>query len=332
MSFRLGFLTHLHGEQPARELYPAVLDLFVAAEELGFDSGWVAQHHLSTAEGRLPSPLVFLAAAAERTSRIRLGTAVVTLSLDDPLRVAEDAAVLDALSDGLLELGLGSGNPHPAQFAAFARDPGRRRDLYAGNLDRLRGALRGEELAPAIALQPSARRLAERIWESPLSVDRVRRAARAGHGILLGIGPAGTVQLELAREYTAALDGTTPRIAVVHAAFPGPDRETAAAELWPGVSAQSLGYYADAGWVAPDAGPAELFAAMNIHHGAPDDILASLAAEPVLDLASDLVLAVQAQGTGVDRAIATLEILATQVAPGLGWAPAGNPTTIGASS
>ena len=68
--FRLGFLTHLAPELPPRELLAAGVDLFVAAEELGLVSGWVAQHHLGAVEGTMPSPLVFLAAVAARTSRI----------------------------------------------------------------------------------------------------------------------------------------------------------------------------------------------------------------------------------------------------------------------
>ena len=68
-------------------------------------------------------PFPFLAAAAERTRRIRLGTAAVTLPLEDPIRVAEDAAVLGALSGGRLELGVGSG-AGPAPFAVFGKDAG----------------------------------------------------------------------------------------------------------------------------------------------------------------------------------------------------------------
>jgi alkanesulfonate monooxygenase SsuD/methylene tetrahydromethanopterin reductase-like flavin-dependent oxidoreductase (luciferase family) len=324
--FRLGFLTHLHGDQPAAELYPAILDLFVAAEELGFDSGWVAQHHLSIEEGRLPSPLVFLSAVAARTSRIRLGTAIVTLSLEAPLRTAEDASVLDAISGGRLELGLGSGNPHGQQFAAFGKNADDRRALYSENLAELRRALDGRELAGGLTLQPPAAGLADRIWESPLSVDRVRAAARAGAGVLLGIGPAGTVQLELAHEYLSAFEpaseGNAPRIAVVHAAFAGTDRASVAADLWPGVRDNSLGYHIDAGWVGADADAEELLSAMNIHHGTPADILATLAGEPVLELASDLILAVQAHRTSVAAAVKTLEVLATEVAPALGWSPA----------
>src|SRR5689334_399483 len=139
---RLGFLTHLHVGANAADSYRIGLDLFQAADALGYDSGWVAQHHFLNGGGRLPSTLTFLAAAAQRTQRIQLGTAIVILPLEDPIRVAEDAAVVDALSGGRLQLGLGTGGD-PLTFAAFDRDLTTRRDQYAVSLARLRAALQG---------------------------------------------------------------------------------------------------------------------------------------------------------------------------------------------
>ncbi len=65
--FRLGFLTHSEGSGDPRRLYQETLDLFVAADKLGFDSGWLAQHHFQEVVGRLPSLFPFLAAAAQVT-------------------------------------------------------------------------------------------------------------------------------------------------------------------------------------------------------------------------------------------------------------------------
>lgn len=323
MTLRLGFITHLIGGGSARDRYEDGLRLFEAADELGFDSGWVAQHHLSDGEGRLASPFPFLAAAAQRTGRIRLGSAVSTITLDLPVRVAEDAAVADVLAGGRLELGVGSGNPHPAQFAAFGRDVERRRPEYGVALERLRSALRGDELAPGRVLAPAGRGLQHRIWETPLSVERVRATAAAGDGLLLGIGPAATVQLDLAREYLDAVGTNVPRIGVVHAAFFGDDRAALVEQIGPPIRANSLEYYAAAGWVDRGVDDATLLQAMNVHVGTPDDVAAQLAAEPVLELATDLVLAVEGPGAAdIDVAIAALETIATRIAPGLGWTPA----------
>ncbi|MFE3572451.1 LLM class flavin-dependent oxidoreductase, partial [Bacillus subtilis] len=145
MTISLGFLTHLHyGTDPA-DAYRIALDLFVAAEELGFEIGWVAQHHFGDDGGRLPSPLTFLAAAAQRTTRIGLGTAVVVLPTEDPIRVAEDALVVDALSGGRLHLGVGTGGD-PTTFAAFGRDVAARRELFDAAVVIMTDALSGRPI------------------------------------------------------------------------------------------------------------------------------------------------------------------------------------------
>ena len=113
-----------HGDQAA--VYRETLDLFCYAEELGFDTAWVRSYKFRrrggapgfSFPGGLPSPFPFLGALAARTSRIRLGTAVVPLPLENVVRVAEDAAVLDALSRGRLELGVSNGG-QPAVAAAL---------------------------------------------------------------------------------------------------------------------------------------------------------------------------------------------------------------------
>src|SRR5699024_9137721 len=125
---RLGLFTRLLEEAPAADRYRFALEQISHAEQLGFASACVAQHHFGEHEGGLPSPFVLLAAAAQRTEQIGLGTAVVTLPIDDPLRAAEDAAVVDALSDGRVQLGIAAGGT-PSSFPAFGRDPAARREL-----------------------------------------------------------------------------------------------------------------------------------------------------------------------------------------------------------
>src|SRR5262249_27602024 len=90
---RLGFFTRLLDQAEPAERYGLATAQIIHAERCGFDSAWVAQHHFHEDEGGLPAPFVFLAQAAVQTSRIRLGTGIVTLPLELPIRVAEDAAV-----------------------------------------------------------------------------------------------------------------------------------------------------------------------------------------------------------------------------------------------
>lgn len=95
-------------EQPLTPLYRQFLDEARLADELGFSHVWVSEHHFAEDDWNC-SPLPLLAAAAACTERIRLGTYVLLLALHDPLRIAEDAATVDILSGGRLDLAIGAG-------------------------------------------------------------------------------------------------------------------------------------------------------------------------------------------------------------------------------
>jgi alkanesulfonate monooxygenase SsuD/methylene tetrahydromethanopterin reductase-like flavin-dependent oxidoreductase (luciferase family) len=97
---RLGFFTRLLPQANPAERYRLATAQIVHAERLGFDSAWVAQHHFHEDEGGLPASFVSLSHVAAHTSRIRLGTGIVTVPLELPIRVAEDAAVLGLMSGG----------------------------------------------------------------------------------------------------------------------------------------------------------------------------------------------------------------------------------------
>src|SRR5207253_5634543 len=90
------------------EPYRDMLDCLPRAEELGYESVFVASHHVQP-DGWCPSPLVALAAAAARTERMRLGTGALLVPLYAPFKLAEDVAVLDNLSGGRVVLGVAPG-------------------------------------------------------------------------------------------------------------------------------------------------------------------------------------------------------------------------------
>ena len=94
---------------PAPVLYKKFLEQADTAEASGFDTAWFTEHHFRTFGGMTPSATALISAVAQRTRRIRLGTAVIVLPLHHPLAVAEDMAVLDILSGGRIDLGVGRG-------------------------------------------------------------------------------------------------------------------------------------------------------------------------------------------------------------------------------
>ena len=111
---RFGFFDQLPRAdwQSESQRYEDILAQIELGDALGFDTAWLGELHFIPGISCLPSPLMVLSAAAQRTKRIRLGTAVMTLPANDPMRVAENAAFVDILSGGRFILGLGSGYRH----------------------------------------------------------------------------------------------------------------------------------------------------------------------------------------------------------------------------
>jgi natural product biosynthesis luciferase-like monooxygenase protein len=149
---RFGFFSvvdHYPSElrRTAGDYYEELLEQAHAADELGFDSFWVAEHHFHE-YGAIPRPPVWMAAAAERTRRIRLGSGVVVLPFDNPLRVAEDYAMVDVLSHGRLNLGVGSGYLRH-EYAGFNVDPEEKRERFDEALEVLLRAWSGERFSYA---------------------------------------------------------------------------------------------------------------------------------------------------------------------------------------
>lgn len=102
-------------------LYGRWLEQIDAAEELNFHSLWVTEHHFRLFGGMMPNPQLLLVAAAQRTQRLRLGTAVSLVPMHHPVKIAEDFAMLDLLSSGRLNFGAGRGmSAH--EYEVFGRE------------------------------------------------------------------------------------------------------------------------------------------------------------------------------------------------------------------
>ncbi|WP_436771076.1 LLM class flavin-dependent oxidoreductase [Yinghuangia sp. YIM S09857] len=319
---RLGWITHVSADAPTRQVYRETIELAVAAEEFGFHSFWVAQHHFGAQGGLLPAPLVLLAAVAEHTSRIRLGTAVVVGPAESALRLAEDAAVVDALSGGRLELGIGAGADAVAS-RAFALDHDRRHQVLDNLLPVLLDALDGRELAGGARLSPPAPGLSGRVWLGTGSAAGVERAARLGLGIMYGRrgpGPEGPHKQDaeyarLADNYRATMERTShvPRIAVSRPVFPSESDDSARDVLVPRLR----------GWVEegirtgryPQGFDAEGYLdAGAFAYGAPDRVAAVLARDPGLPGATDLLCHTQPVRLGLREVLPALKLIARQVA------------------
>jgi putative FMN-dependent luciferase-like monooxygenase len=325
---RLGFLTRLETGDDAADSYRVALDLFQAAEALGFDTGWIAQHHFLNGDGRLPSAFPFLAAAAERTRRIGLGTAVVTLPTEDPLRLAEDAAFVDTLSGGRLQLGLGTGGD-PLTFSAFGKDVEARRERYAEGFKIVQEALAGRPINGITAtLYPPAPTLNERLWEATFSESGGARIGGNGSGLLvartaaLSHQPADVAQLPLANAYLAeiARRGEQPRLGLSRTVYAAADRRTAIEHLDGGVSR----------WIATMIGRGafprglsqeEYYRRIFIHYGHPEEVVQSVLADQLFPMATELICQVQPGHPTAGQIAKSLELIATQVAPALGWQP-----------
>jgi alkanesulfonate monooxygenase SsuD/methylene tetrahydromethanopterin reductase-like flavin-dependent oxidoreductase (luciferase family) len=137
-----GLFTELQCPERQREpeLYEELLAQCVAAEGLGFHAMWLAELHFHRRFSILSAPLLTAAAAAQRTEHLRVGIAVNLLPLHHPLRLAEEGAVLDVLSRGRLDFGVGRGHPFPGVYESFHIPPAESRERFTEALDVLVGA------------------------------------------------------------------------------------------------------------------------------------------------------------------------------------------------
>lgn len=106
--------------KPVREVYGETIDLIRLAEDIGFDTAWLTEHHFGN-YSMCPSPLLMASNVAARTTRIKLGMAVLVLPLYNPMRVLEEIGMVDQLSDGRLVIGFGSGY-QAFEFERFGLD------------------------------------------------------------------------------------------------------------------------------------------------------------------------------------------------------------------
>ena len=328
---KLGFFSRVLDQADPATRYRLVAEQIIHAEKFGFDSAWIAQHHFNGDEGGLPAPLVFLADVAARTSRIRLGTGVITLPMENPVRVAEDTVVLDLLSNGRLEVGFGTGGT-PQSFLPFGLQSGDRGTVYASHLATVRDAWAGKALAGENHLYPSGGDLGDRVWQATFSVAGGERAGKDGDGLMLSrtqprpeeVPNAELWELQnpIIDTYLAALPkGRAPRILGSRSLFVADDRKEALRFAEIGLQ-RSLERFIANGHKVNASTTTELIKAFDVHVGTPDDVIASLKADLSLERVTDLVFQVHSVDPPHPYILRSLELIATEVAPALGWSGA----------
>ncbi|MDT0544142.1 MULTISPECIES: LLM class flavin-dependent oxidoreductase [Streptomyces] len=191
---KLGFLTiGLFDEADPRRGHESTLEIIELGERLGFDSAWVRHRHLQYG---ISSPVAVLAAASQRTRRIELGTAVIPLGWENPLRLAEDLATVDLLSGGRLNPGVSVGPPmrYDEVKGALYPDTADSEDFSFERVRRLLGFVRGEPAtgfsgvegfeAFSDRVQPHSPGLGRRLWYGGGSLRSAKWAGEHGMNFL----------------------------------------------------------------------------------------------------------------------------------------------------
>ncbi|MGI9535332.1 MAG: LLM class flavin-dependent oxidoreductase [Thermodesulfobacteriota bacterium] len=189
MKFGIGYYSLQsppHSPRSHKDLYSEMLTEIETADQMGFDSAWLTEHHFLD-DGYCPSILLTAAAIAARTKNIRIGTGVLLIPLHDPIRVAEDAAVVDLISNGRLILGLGLGY-RGEEFDGFGRQLKERKGRIEESLEIFSNAWTGgafsmdgkyykvnnHSITPKPVQQPIP------IWIGAFTEPAIKRAARIG--------------------------------------------------------------------------------------------------------------------------------------------------------
>jgi len=333
---RIGFLSFGHWQQAewsqtrtAREALVQTVELAVAAEELGVDGAFLRVHHFAR---QLSAPFPLLAAMAARTSRIELGTGVIDLRYENPLYMAEEAAVTDLLSDGRLQLGVSRGSPEPAYRGAdafgYAPPEGLSDAEYAhAKVDLFRAAIAGAGVVRAdvggrpgphaLPIEPQSPGLPERIWWGSGTRGTAAWAGEQGMNLMsstllledtsVPFDQLQAEQIALFREaWDAAGHARAPRVSVSRSVLPitsDLDRRLFGRE--PGQD--------QVGWI--DGGIARFG---RPYAGEPDAIAEELAKDEAVAAADTILLTVPNQ-LGVEYNAKLLETIARYVAPAFGW-------------
>jgi probable F420-dependent oxidoreductase len=228
----ISFRNSSKNELSYSELYRKHIDLAVEAEDLGYDTIWLTEHHF-VEDGYSPSMLPLAAAIATRTKKIRIGTFVLLMPLHHPLHVAENAATVDAISNGRFDLGLGQGY-RPQEFTGFNIPREERSRRLREGVEIVRRAFTEDNFSfegqhytvRDVTLYPKpVQKPHPPIWIGARSRSATERAARNGYHL----AGTGAHQAEIYREAlrAAGRDPSAFNVAQLRFGFIGTRREKA---------------------------------------------------------------------------------------------------------
>ena len=336
---RIGFLSFGHwGDVPgsrvrsARDSLLQAIELAVAAEEAGIDGAYFRVHHFAAQQA---SPFPLLAAIAARTSRIEIGTGVIDMRYENPLYMAEEAAAVDLISGGRLQLGVSRGSPESVEagYEAFGYIPAGGEsdaDMARRHTGNFRSAISGAGIArPApqtggpgglVPIQPLSSSLPERIWWGAGNRASARWAGQQGMNLMsstlltedTGV-PFHQLQAEQIAGYreawAAAGHRHVPRVSVSRSIIPLIDEES---RRYFGLRAQAeardqVGYL--------DGGLARFG---RSYVGEPGRLVEELSRDTAV-AAADTVLVTVPNQLGVEFNLRMLESISRDLRPALGW-------------
>jgi alkanesulfonate monooxygenase SsuD/methylene tetrahydromethanopterin reductase-like flavin-dependent oxidoreductase (luciferase family) len=340
---RLGFLSFgawhpaAGRTNSAADALGQTIELAVAAEEIGIDGAFVRVHHFAR---QLSAPFPLLAAIGARTTRIEIGTAVIDMRYENPLYMAEDAAVADLIAGGRLQLGISRGSPEPAWHGAEAFGYAVHADEAREKTAIFRAAISGAGVVRAdaggrpaetfLAVQPQSPGLAERIWWGSGTRESAAWVGEQGMNLMsstllledtdVPFDELQAEQIAIFREAWKAADHAgTPRVSVSRSVMP----------ITSQFDRDLFGEDANQDQVGWLDGALSRFG--RSYTGAPDQIAVDLADDAAVQAADTLLLTVPSQ-LGVEYNAAMLATIAREIAPSIGWraqgdrAPAKRPT------
>jgi alkanesulfonate monooxygenase SsuD/methylene tetrahydromethanopterin reductase-like flavin-dependent oxidoreductase (luciferase family) len=323
--------------RPWPQYYSEQLAQIRAAEELGFDEAWLTEHHFAE-DGYSPALFPIAAAIAATTKRIRIGTYLVLLPLHNAVRIAEDAATVDVISNGRFDLGVGQGYG-PSEFAGYGVDRKARAGRLEEGIEVIRGAWTKENFAfkgrhydvEGITIMPPAvQRPHPPIWIGAGAPKAIQRAGRMGCNFM-GLGDPRAQQTYDDALRAAGHDPKSFSAAQLHWTYVAPTTDQAWAEAQDHYHAMIRVY---GKWIVEaNDSPAAAAAIQNLPQpsklrdakgmlfnplfGNPNEIAARLNESFRNCRTTHLVLGMHLPGIAPERSQRSMELFAREVAPQL---------------